>query len=164
MENDAVSLLPLLERNMDIFRARLGAPDNADVIIRRFRAGAFEAALIAVDGMVDSKTLNENILKPCMDLPASAGEDVLPQERISFLMAHAVSVLPMKMKDNFDELIADALSGQSVLLCEGCAAACAMDTRGFEKRTIGRPEAEKVVLGPHESFSESIRKIGRAHV
>ena len=157
MENDAVSLLPLLERNMDIFRARLGAPDNADVIVRRFRAGAFEAALIAVDGMVDSKTLNENILKPCMDLPSSAGEDVLPQERISFLMAHAVSVLPMKMKDNFDELIADALSGQSVLLCEGCAVACAMDTRGFEKRTIGRPEAEKVVLGPHESFSESIR-------
>ena len=32
-----------------------------------------------------------------------------------------------------------------------------MDTRGFEKRTIGRPEAEKVVLGAHESFSESIR-------
>ncbi len=157
MECDAVSLLPSLTRNIDIFRARFGAPDNADVIVRRFRAGAFEAALIAVDGMVDTKTLNENILKPCMDLPAPAGEEVMPQERVAFLMAHAVSVLPMKMKDNFDDLISDALSGQSVLLCEGCSTACVMDTRGFEKRTIGRPEAEKVVLGPHESFSESIR-------
>lgn len=58
------------------------------------------------------------------------------------------------MKSNFDDLIADALSGQSVLLCDGCAAACVMDTRGFEKRAVGRPEAEQVVLGPHESFGE----------
>ena len=157
MENDAISLLPSLAHNVNIFRTRLGAPDNADVLVRRFRAGAFEAALVAVDGMTDAQTLNENILKPCMDLPASAGEGIAPEQRVSFLMEHAVSVLPMKMKDNFDELIADVLSGQSVLLCEGCALACVMDTRGFEKRTIGRPEAEKVVLGPHESFSESIR-------
>ncbi|MFR5788366.1 MAG: spore germination protein [Christensenellales bacterium] len=27
----------------------------------------------------------------------------------------------------------------------------------FEKRAVGRPEAEQVVLGPHESFGESIR-------
>jgi len=154
---DAVVLLDNLSRNLEIFRSRLGAPDNADVIVRRFRAGAFEAAIVAVDGMTDTKTLNENILKPCMDLPASAGEEVIPQERIAFLMEHAVSVLPMKIKNNIDDIISDALSGQSVLLCEGCAVACVMDTRGFEKRTIGRPEAEKVVLGPHESFSESIR-------
>ena len=157
MENDAVSLLPSLMRNIDILKGRLGAPENMDVIVRRFRAGAFEAALLAIDGMTDAKTLNENILKPCMDLPESAGADIPEDERIAFLMAHAVSVLPMKMKDNIDEIITDALSGQSVLLADGCQKACVMDTRGFEKRTIGRPEAEKVVLGAHESFSESIR-------
>ena len=157
MESDAVSLLPSLTRNLAFFRARLGAPDNADVIVRRFRAGAMDAALLAIDGMADTKTINENILKPCMELPETAGDHVPEDSRISFLMESAVSVLPMKLKDNFDEIIADALSGQSVLLCEGCAQACVMDTRGFEKRTIGRPEAEKVVLGAHESFSESIR-------
>lgn len=157
MENDAVTLLPSLMRNIDIFRARMGAPQNADVIVRRFRAGAFEAAIIAIDGMTDDKTLNENLLKPCMDLPETAGAQVLREERVAFLMAHAVSVLPMKMKDNIDEILGDVLSGQSALLCEGCAQACVMDTRGFEKRSIGRPEAEKVVLGAHESFSESIR-------
>ncbi len=157
MENDAVTLLPSLMRNIDIFRSRLGAPDNMDVIVRRFAAGAIEAALIAIDGMADTKTINENILKPCMDLPKTAGEDVPEAERVAYLMKNAVSVLPMKMKDNFDDILSDALSGQSVLLCDGCVVACVMDTRGFEKRTIGRPEAEKVVLGAHESFSESIR-------
>ena len=157
MCDDAITLFPSLSRNLDVLRARLGAPANADVILRRFRSGAFESALLAIDGMVSTTTVHENILKPCMDLPESAGEDVPPQERAAFLMAHAVSVLPMQLKDGFDELIADALSGQSVLLCEGCTVASVMDTRGFDKRGVGRPEAEKVVLGPHESFGESIR-------
>lgn len=154
---DAITLCPLLARNLEILRSRLCAPANADVIVRRFRSGAFESAVLAIDGMTDAKEVDENILKPCMDLPDTAGEDVAPSERTEFLMAHAVSILPMKMKENIDELIADALSGQCVLMSEGCAVACVMDTRGFEKRTVGRPEAEQVVLGPHESFNESIR-------
>ena len=154
---DAVALCKGLARNLEIFRARLGAPDNADVIIRRFRSGAFESALLAIDGMVDSELIDENILKPCMDLPHDAGGDVPQAERVAYLMENAVSILPMALKDNIDELLADVLSGQCALLCEGCAVACVMDTRGFDKRTIAKPEVEHVVLGPHESFTESIR-------
>lgn len=154
---DAVVLLKTLSRNLDIFRARLGAPENADVLIRRFRSGAFESALIAIDGMVSSQLIDENILKPCMDLPDTAGQDVPEGDRVSFLMSHAVSILPMKMKRNIDEILSDVLGGQCALLSEGCDSACVMDTRGFEKRTIGKPEVEHVVLGPHESFTESIR-------
>ena len=146
-----------LSRDLDVLRARLGAPGNADVLIRRFRSGAFESAVVAIDGMVNVTTVDENILKPCMDLPASAGEDVAEEERVAFLMAHAVSVLPVKMETRVDALLTDVLSGQTALLCEGCAEAAIMDTRGFDKRSVGRPEAEKVVLGPHESFTESIR-------
>ena len=154
---DAVELTGSFTVNLDLFRSRLNAPDNMDVIVRRFRSGAFESALLAIDGMCDTKEIDEQILKPCMDLPDTAGEDVPQEARVGWLMERAVSILPMKMKTNVDEIIADALSGQSVLICEGCKTACVMDTRGFEKRTIGKPEAERVVLGPHESFSESIR-------
>ena len=154
---DAVVLLKTLSRNLDIFRARLGAPGNADVLIRRFRSGAFESAIIAIDGMVSSQLIDENILKPCMDLPDTAGQDIPEGDRVSFLMSHAVSILPMKMKRNIDEILSDVLGGQCALLSEGCDSACVMDTRGFEKRTIGKPEVEHVVLGPHESFTESIR-------
>ena len=157
MIEDAVTLCPRLARNIDIFRARLGAPGNADVLIRRFQSGAYESALIAIDGMVSAQLIDENILKPCMDLPDTAGQSVPEEDRVSFLMGHAVSVLPMKMKRNIDEILSDVLGGQCALISEGCASACVMDTRGFEKRSIGKPEVEHVVLGPHESFTESIR-------
>jgi len=157
MLEDAVTLCEKLDRNLEIFRYRLGAPDNADVLVRRFRSGAFESALIAMDGMVNSQLIDENILKPCMDLPQTAGEDEEDGRRAAFLMEHAVSILPMKMKNNIDDILADVLGGQCALLCQGCAQACVMDTRGFEKRAVGRPEVEQVVLGPHEAFGESIR-------
>ena len=154
---DAVELCPVLGRNIDILASRLGAPANADVLRRRFQSGAFESAVIAIDGMASSVRIDENILKPCMDLPETAGSDVPEAQRAAFLMAHAVSILPMKMKTNIDEILSDVLGGQCALLCQGCATACVMDVRGFEKRSIGKPEAEQVVLGPHESFTESIR-------
>lgn len=154
---DAVTLLTSLSRNLDVLRSRLNAPQNADVIVRRFRSGAFESAVVAIDGMVSSVRIDENLLKPCMDLPHGAGEDVPPQARIAFLMENAVSILPMKLTDNVDDVLADVLGGQCALLCEGCTLCCVMDVRGFEKRTIGKPEVEHVVLGPHESFTESIR-------
>ena len=157
MEDDPISLSGDLSGDVRVFRDRFRASDNADVIIRRFRSGAFFSALVTIDGMTDTREIDENILKPCMALPHDAGADVPPEARVGYLMENAVSVLPTETKSRFDELIADALSGQSVLLCDGCACACVMDTRGFEKRAVGRSEAEQVVLGPHESFGESIR-------
>ncbi|MGN0775539.1 MAG: spore germination protein [Candidatus Ventricola sp.] len=154
---DAVTLLPRLSRNLDVFADRLGAPLNADVIVRRFQSGAFESAIVAIDGMVDVEEIDENILKPCMNLPHDAGEDVPEAERAAYIVKNAVSILPVEMKDNIDEILADVLSGQCVLLCEGCTLSCVMDVRGFDKRSIGKPEVEHVVLGPHESFTESIR-------
>ena len=50
---DAVTLCPVLARNIEFFKSRLGAPANADVLIRRFQSGAFESALIAIDGLVN---------------------------------------------------------------------------------------------------------------
>lgn len=147
MEDDPISLSADLARNIGVFRDRFGASGNADIIIRKFRSGAFISALMTIDGMTDTREIDENILKPCMALPPDAGEDAPAESRVDYLIENVVSVLPTEMKSNFDDLIADALSGQSVLLCDGCAAACVMDTRGFEKRAVGRPEAEQVVLG-----------------
>lgn len=109
-------------RNIGVFRDRFGASGNADIIIRRFRSGAFISALMTIDGMTDTREIDENILKPCMALPPDAGEDAPAESRVDYLIENVVSVLPTEMKSNFDDLIADALSGQSVLLCDGCAA------------------------------------------
>ena len=49
MEDDPISLSADLAGNIGVFRDRFGASGNADIIIRRFRSGAFISA-------ADSKT------------------------------------------------------------------------------------------------------------
>ena len=73
MEDDPISLSGDLSGDVRVFRDRFRASDNADVIIRRFRSGAFFSALVTIDGMTDTREIDENILKPCMDLPGDAG-------------------------------------------------------------------------------------------
>lgn len=75
MEDDPISLSADLARNIGVFRDRFGASGNADIIIRKFRSGAFISALMTIDGMTDTREIDENILKPCMALPPDAGED-----------------------------------------------------------------------------------------
>ena len=166
MEDDPISLSGDLSGDVRVFRDRFRASDNADVIIRRFRSGAFFSALVTIDGMTDTREIDENILKPCMALPHDAGADVPPEARVGYLMENAVSVLPTETKSRFDELIADALSGQSVLLCDGCACACVMDTRGFEKRAgggAGRPRAAREFrrIHPHEHHAAAAHRAAR---
>ena len=48
MEDDPISLSADLARNIGVFRDRFGASGNADIIIRRFRSGAFISALITI--------------------------------------------------------------------------------------------------------------------
>ena len=72
MEDDPISLSGDLSGDVRVFRDRFRASDNADVIIRRFRSGAFFSALVTIDGMTDTREIDENILKPCMALPHGA--------------------------------------------------------------------------------------------
>jgi len=73
MEDDPISLSGDLSGDVRVFRDRFRASDNADVIIRRFRSGAFFSALVTIDGMTDTREIDENILKPCMALPHGGG-------------------------------------------------------------------------------------------
>ena len=86
MEDDPISLSADLARNIGVFRNRFGASGNADIIIRRFRSGAFISALMTIDGMTDTREIDENILKPCMALPPDAGEDAPAESRVDYLI------------------------------------------------------------------------------
>ena len=59
MEDDPISLSADLARNIGVFRDRFGASGNADIIIRRFRSGAFISALMTIDGMTDTREIDE---------------------------------------------------------------------------------------------------------
>ena len=121
------NLTASLEENLTAFCHALRVPRNKDVIIRRFRAGGFDAALVCIDGMCATKTMDEHILAPAMELvdrqPASE------EDRLSWLLENAVSVVPAQEETQCQKALSAVLDGQTLLLCEGCDTGAVLDTR-----------------------------------
>ncbi len=153
------ALTPNLDKNLTILKSTLG--NSPDIVIRKFNFGpryCYKAALFFVDGMVDKKIINENIIKPLMyDMHIVRGEQRVPLADIGELRNILLSVGDVKTVTLFDEVVTSSLYGNSILLLDGFSTALDIDTKGWQARSIQEPTVDKVVRGPREGFTETIR-------
>ncbi|MCL2019302.1 MAG: spore germination protein [Oscillospiraceae bacterium] len=96
------------------------------------------ALLVAVDGLVNLRSVNEDILKPL----SLGGE--------AYHAAQSQKTEPL-------EIATDILSGNAALIIDSENKAIIYDARGFDKRGITEPGSENVIKGPKDSFIEAIR-------
>jgi spore germination protein KA len=100
--------------------------------------GVKPALLVAVDGLVNLRGVNEDILKP------------LTLHGKSFHAAQTEKTDP-------HEIVSDVLAGNTALVIDGDNKAIIFDARGFDKRGISEPGQENVIKGPKDSFIEAMR-------
>jgi len=100
--------------------------------------GTKPALLAAVDGMVNLRSVNEDILRPLMS------------KNVTWFMAQ-------KEKTDPEEIACDILAGNAALIIDGEGKAIIFDARGFDKRGITEPDSESVIKGPKDSFTEALR-------
>ena len=69
-QNNKVNIFPSLQINIEYIKTRYNILINSDIILREFTMNAhgkqYDAFLIYIDGMVDSKIMDDFILKPLM--------------------------------------------------------------------------------------------------
>jgi hypothetical protein len=112
--------------------------------------------LIYIDGLVDTKIMEQVVLKPMMfeGMPdglknvTSIGE-IIQDQLIAFSQVKAVS----KVR----EVIEGVLKSNLAFLTDGESQALIADLKGFEKRSIDEPSAELSVRGPRDGFTETLR-------
>jgi len=115
-----------------------------------------EILFIYIDGLVDTKVVEQVVLKPMMfeGLPSgvksvdSVGEIIQNQ---------LIAVSQVKTISKVREVIEAVLKANIVILTEGESQALVADLKGFEKRGIEEPAAEISVRGPRDGFTETIR-------
>jgi spore germination protein KA len=149
-----------LSKSLAKNRARLEEifvlPANRDIIVREFQIPIIKktALIIYIDGLADRNTQNFAILQPLMilnDRPMSINDPVatiyeklLPGNQI--------------LKSNkVIETVNGVLDGSTVLLIDGSDEALIVETKGWEHRAVEKPNAEHVVRGPQEGFTETFR-------
>ncbi|MFZ5631567.1 MAG: spore germination protein [Bacillota bacterium] len=153
-----IRLSPRLDDNLNLLESILGR--NTDVIIRRFRLGMAEqtgAAIIYVDGMVDKDVLNSNVMKPLMLESRKAGFSPAGENLLGLVKNFTVTVSNIRDTRIMDEVVTGILYGDVILLIDGQDTALILGIKGWSARQVTEPEAEVLVRGPREGFTETLR-------
>lgn len=127
---------------------------NRDLIIRRFSVGGSHMAMLAfVEGLVNTQQICEYIVRQAILA------DAIPEntDLVTHVIERVLAIQDAQPDSDFDQAKQAILEGRSALFLEGAGQAILMETRGFPSRSVGAPQNETAVLGPHEAFTENIR-------
>ncbi len=114
------------------------------------------ATLAYIDGLVDSKLINDNILKPLAQEEQfdSCKSDT---DAIGLISMGKVYLSSMKVRTNLKDLTDDILTGNTALIFNDSKTAFTFEVKGDLKRAISEPTGENVIKGAKDSFIEDLR-------
>lgn len=117
-------------------------------VVRGRGSPGLRVALFFFDGMVNSRTINESLVRPvslsrCDSMPMDA------------LVREVLHINDCPLDPGMDKLLAAFLYGDTIVLTDGDSRPAVVNTKGFDKRGTQEPDNEKVLRGPREGFTEA---------
>jgi len=155
-ENEAKKVYDDINRNMQEIKSIFSVPKNNDFVIKQFTIkGDTKCFLIFYEGMIDTPTVNDFVIRSLMELPFAENDEVYPfarEIRDKFIIHAQVS-----MTDSFETVAEEVNFGSISLFVDGLNQAFTLDVRKWEHRGITKPENEQSIYGPQEAFAEMLR-------
>lgn len=117
-QQEKVNIFPSLSVNIDYMKTKYNLLINSDIILREFTINArgkqYNAFLVYIDGMVDSKIMNEFILEPLMLRNKSNLFDGTQNKVVSEAVTNNITVRKVKKFDLSNYLIGCLMPQNSV--------------------------------------------------
>jgi spore germination protein KA len=146
--------LPILrdyKDNLDRIKAEFGK--SSDVTIRNVKVCSHKAALVYIDGLVDTVSISDFLIEPFME------QAFIPEQQdiFQYLLDKAVALGSVQSIDNWNQVYDFILSGNTIIFIDGCNKAISAETKGWEKRSITEPTTQLSIRGPKDAFTETLR-------
>jgi len=147
--------------NNDVTTANVKAvlADSCDIVYQEYYINGnaeIPVTVIYVDGLVNVKLINDDILKP-LTQEKSLGE-VRSLNDVIWLIEHGtVYHASRKIRISLGEVLDDILNSSVALIFDSEKKAVTFKATGFEKRSITEPTNENAIKGPKDSFIEVLR-------
>jgi len=145
-----------IEENLAYVKARFTYPLNNDVVIReiKMREGR-RAFLVFIEGMVKTELVDSAVINTMLEIPYFVDEEIYKYETevAEKFIAHAQATPTGSM----DVVFEDVNFGACAVFVDGFNKAFSLDVRGWEHRSITKPENEQSIYGPQEAFAEMLR-------
>lgn len=130
----------------------------SDVIFRKFEVSVPDPVpvlMVYLDGL-SSFIVGESVVRSLMNRylkEKRRGDEPLAEHARD----HLISVPEIKPEKDLGKLVDFVLSGDIILIMDGEPEGLVISSRGWEARSVSEPEAEPLVRGPRDGFTENIR-------
>lgn len=174
------NVFPSISINLDFLKVKYNTLINSDIVVREFTLTArnrqYNAFLIYIDGMVDTKIINDFVLEPLMLRNKANVYDGNETRVVSEAISNNITVRKVKKFDlvdyiynslvpqnavkkikSFSDILADINMGNCLLFVDTIDTAFSIDAKGFKQRSVDSPKNETVIRGAQEAFTEAIR-------
>jgi spore germination protein KA len=148
-----------LEDNKRYLEKIYSLPKNKDIILREFYIALetpLKAFVLFIDGLADKEIINNSILKPLMVLLDEETE-IEGNEAATYIKEHLLPGHDVLALEKYRQILDFVNYGNTAIFIEGCAQCLVIETKGWDRRSVGKPEVEQVIMGPHEAFNETLR-------
>lgn len=159
-----------INKNIDYLSNKYSLKINSDIIMKEFKINIqnknYKAILVFIDGIVNTNSINDFILKPIMLKNSILMKNLNPRSialnknKINiedFIFESLIPQNSLKKSKDFDDLILKINSGFSALLIDTLNIAFCIEARQNNSRTVSAPQNESVIKGSQEGFIENIR-------
>lgn len=111
----------------------------------------FNAAVLFIDGMVNTEQLHDAVISPLVEMDAlNDSPNITEYVNRQLLFAGTV-----KIQSDLSQILEGIIYGEAALLIDGSKSALSVDVKGFKTRGISEPENERILQGPREGFEEA---------
>ncbi|WP_246294479.1 spore germination protein [Paenibacillus planticolens] len=133
--------------------------NSSDIAIREIQIDlgdhrSIEGAIVYMAGISNLYSMIDTLLACCKN---GAQQHLNPEELLGYLENVVVSSGTVEHIDTLDDLFESLLSGESILLLDGCKRALAIGTKELIGRQVEEPNVQSVVRGPREGFTEVLQ-------
>ncbi len=148
-----------LRDNLEYAKKVFYYPHNADIVIREFTISVlnktYGAFIIFCDGLTSSDSINKSVLAPFMYM-----RNVIPSESatLSTIIEHQLLTQnQVTVTTDINKILNGVNFGMCALFVDSTKSGFIIDLKSWEHRSVGAPQNETVILGPHEGFNEILR-------
>lgn len=169
-----------LDKNLDYLKFKYNSLISNDIIIRDFsvtvKNSNLNAALIYIDGMVDSDIINNSILHPLMlrnrantytgeekEIVSEFNNNDIIIKKVkkfkleNYIYNHLIPQNSVEQIEKFEDAFSGINMGNCILLIDTLDICFNIDVKNFKQRSISSPQNEIVIRGSQEAFVENIR-------
>ncbi len=147
------TLTKSLTENIGLFKGIFSDDDTLTVRhMENQQNTSIKCGILFIDGMIDVAVVNGNIIQPIVqNSMLKSNGDVLAHIQNQVLVSNSI-----QKTSDMQSLVRAILIGDTVLFAEGSSEGLIIGSKGAQSRAIEEPEAEKVIRGPREGFTEPL--------